>query len=202
MGTMEEVVRILAHALAARARRTLDESAKTRAAVLVPLLAVDDAPHVLFTRRANDLPHHRGEVAFPGGSHHPGDDADLSFTALRESHEEIGLAPGDVRLLGALDDIETMASRFVITPFVGVVPYPYPWRPCADEVDTIFTVPLHVLHTPSTLQRETWDFGGRMLPVDTYRVHGQVIWGATHRITRNLLSLLDTPAHPAPGAST
>jgi len=179
----------LAHALGARPRVVLEPSGKTMAAVLVPLLAVDGEPHVLFTRRSQLLPHHRGQVAFPGGTHDP-EDADLLATALREAHEEIGLAPADVHLLGPLDDIETVSSRFVITPFVGVAPHPYPWRPSPREVDAIFTVPLHVLRAPGAERREVWDFDGRAVPIDTYPVDGHVIWGATQRITRNLLHVL------------
>ena len=102
-----------------------------------------------------------------------------------------------MRLLGALDDIETTASRFVITPFVGAVPHPYVWRPSPDEVDAIFTVALAALGAPAAERREVWDFGGRMVPIATYRVGGQVIWGATQRITRNLLTALGIPV---PGA--
>jgi 8-oxo-dGTP pyrophosphatase MutT (NUDIX family) len=179
----------LAQVLAARARLTLAPPGKTLAAVLVPLLVVDGAPHLLYTRRAADLPHHQGQVSFPGGRHHP-EDANLAATALREAHEEIGLRPDDVELLGALDDIETMGSRFVITPFVGLAPWPYAWQPCPREVDAIFTVPLAQLADPAAEREEVWDFDGRRVPVRAFPVAGQVIWGATHRITRNLLDLL------------
>jgi 8-oxo-dGTP pyrophosphatase MutT (NUDIX family) len=184
----------LRDALAARPRVVLPAGDKSPAAVLVPLLDVDGEPHLLYTRRSNALPRHRGEVAFPGGRHHPDADPDLQATALREAQEEIGVAPGDVRLLGALDDIETMATRFVITPFVGTVPHPYAWRPDAGEVDVIFTVPLRVLRDPESARQELWDFGGRQVPIDTIPVDGHVIWGATQRITRNLLRVLDALA--------
>jgi hypothetical protein len=80
----------------------------------------------------------------------------------------------------------------VITPVVGVVPHPYPWRPCPHEVDAIFTVPLRILEAPETSRRELWDFGGTRLPIDLYAVDGHVIWGATQRITRSLLHLMRT----------
>jgi 8-oxo-dGTP pyrophosphatase MutT (NUDIX family) len=186
----ERLAAALAETLAARPRVVLAPAGTTACAVLVPLLAVDDEPHLLFTRRSHALAHHRGQVSFPGGRHHPGEDADLSATALREAHEEIGLAPDDVRLLGPLDDIATVATRFVITPFVGLVPHPYPWQPCAAEVDAIFTVPVRALTAPGAERRETWDFDGTPVPIDVYPVDGHVIWGATHRITRNLLQVL------------
>lgn len=181
----------LATTLAARSRIQLAPPDKRVAAVLVPLLDVDGELHVLYTRRAATLAHHQGQVAFPGGTREPGD-ADLAGTALRETWEEIGLRPDDVRLLGTLDDIETMASRFVITPFVGIAPHPYVWRPAPDEVDTIFTVPLKALTAPDAERSELWDFDGRSVPVRLFPVGGQTIWGATHRITRNLIEVFAT----------
>jgi len=179
----------LARELAARSRIALAPSDKTAAAVLVPLLPVGDELHVLFTRRAATLPHHQGQVAFPGGTRDEGD-ADAEATALREAQEEIGLRPADVRLLGRLDDLETVASRFVITPVVGVVPDGYSWRPSPHEVDAIFTVPVSVLRAPGVEREELWDFDGHRIPIRVFPVAGQVIWGATHRITRNLLDVL------------
>jgi 8-oxo-dGTP pyrophosphatase MutT (NUDIX family) len=187
---IDRLATALTRKLAERPRVALSLPEKTLAAVLVPLLVVDGEPHVLFTRRSQDLPHHRGQVSFPGGRHHPGEDRDLQATALREAHEEIGLAPGDVRMMGALDDIETMSTRFVITPFVGLAPHPYEWRACPSEVDAIFTVPLRTLQAPGAERRELWDFDGSKIPIDFYPVDGHVIWGATQRITRNLLHVL------------
>jgi 8-oxo-dGTP pyrophosphatase MutT (NUDIX family) len=180
----------LSRALARRERVVLAPPEKTVAAVLVPLFAADGETRLLFTRRASGLPHHQGQVSFPGGRHDTDVDADLGATALREAHEEIGLAPADVRILGALDDIETVTTRFVITPFVGVVPWPYEYRPSPREVDAIFTVPLRALLAPDAIRHEVWDFGGRAVPIETYPVDGHVIWGATQRITRNLLGIV------------
>jgi 8-oxo-dGTP pyrophosphatase MutT (NUDIX family) len=191
---IEPLLEALAQALATRERHVLAPADKTVAAVLVPLASVDSELHLLLTRRSHLLSHHRGQVAFPGGRHHPGEDRDLQVTALREAHEEIGLEPADVRLLGVLDDIETVATRFVITPFVGVVPHPYCWRPCQAEVAAIFTVPLRVLQAPDTARQELWDFGGQRIPIDTFPVEGHVIWGATQRITQNLLDVIATLA--------
>jgi len=191
---IDALAQALAGALAARERAVLERPESTAAAVLVPLLEIDGEPHLLFTRRASWLTHHQGQVAFPGGRHHPEEDRDLATTALREAHEEIGLDPAHVRLLGALDDIETIATRYVITPYVGLVPYPYQWIPCPQEVDAIFTVPLAVLRSPDVERQEVWDFDGKRVPIDIYPVAGHVIWGATHRITRNLLGVLGTLA--------
>lgn len=179
----------LAAALAARDRATLADDGRTRAAVLIPLQAADDDVHIVYTRRSADLPHHAGQVAFPGGTRDPGD-VSLEATALREAHEEIGLAPSDVAILGRLDDIDTVASRFVISSFVGRVPHPYAWRPHPSEVDVIFTVPVRRLLAPDAERRELWDLDGRTVPISHFPVDDHVIWGATHRITRSLLDLL------------
>src|SRR5207245_9768906 len=98
------------------------------APALAPRSSVDGEPLLLLTRRSHLLSHHRGQVAFPGGRHHAEEDRDLQTTALREAHEEIGLEPADVRVLGPLDDIETVSTRFVVTPLVAVVPHPVCWR--------------------------------------------------------------------------
>ena len=189
-----DLVPRLARSIEARTRRMLTGEGRTRAAVLVPLVPVGDAIHLLFIRRATDLAHHRGQIAFPGGRYEPGD-ADPVATALREAHEEIGLRPDDVHVLGTLDDIETMTSRFLITPIVGVTPHPYPWVPDPREVDHIFTVPLTTLLAPDAERRETWDFDGTAVPIEHFPVAGQVIWGATHRITRNLLDIVAKELH-------
>jgi 8-oxo-dGTP pyrophosphatase MutT (NUDIX family) len=146
--------------------------------------------HVVYTRRAQALPNHAGQVAFPGGVRDLARDADTAATALREAQEEIGLFPGDVRLLGPLDDISTVSSRFVITPYVGVVPHPYAWVPSAREVDAVFSVALERLRAPDAERRELWDFDGTQVPIDFFPIDGHVIWGATHRITRDLLEVL------------
>lgn len=191
LDVLGDLAATLATTLASRARRTLTRPGKTAAAVLVPLLAADGDPHLLFIRRSATLAQHRGQVAFPGGRTDP-DDADAVATALRETQEEIGVEPGHVHVLGVLDDIETMSTRFVITPVVGVVPHPYPWRPSTREVDAIFTVPLRVLTAPATERRELWEFDGVRRPIDVYAVADHVIWGATQRITKSLLGLVRT----------
>lgn len=180
----------LATVLSGRTRRPLAAAQATAAAVLVPLQVAEDGVHVVYTRRAQTLPTHAGQVAFPGGVCDPARDRDAAATALREAHEEIGLASHDVRILGALDDISTVSSRFVITPYVGVVPHPYAWVPSAREVDAVFSVALERLRGPGAECRELWDFDGTRVPIDFFPIDGHVIWGATHRITRDLLDVL------------
>lgn len=97
------------------------------AAVLLPLLWVEDGWNLLFTRRTTGLQEHSGQVAFPGGRMDP-DDCCVEETALREAQEEIGLAPKDVQLLGRLKETLTI-SNYLVTPLVGAIPWPYPLRP-------------------------------------------------------------------------
>ncbi|HEV2754421.1 MAG TPA: CoA pyrophosphatase, partial [Actinomycetota bacterium] len=98
----------------------LDVHGRTDAAVLVPLFVGDDGePHLVFTRRRDDLRRHAGEISFPGGRRDEGEA--LVDTALREAHEEVGLPPEAVRLLGALPPTPTFVSNYAIYPFVGVI---------------------------------------------------------------------------------
>jgi 8-oxo-dGTP pyrophosphatase MutT (NUDIX family) len=160
------------------------------AAVLVPLFARDGELHLLYTKRSETLPHHRGQVSFPGGRHVAATDPSLLATALRETEEEIGVAPAHVDVLGPLAPIHTMSSNFLVSPFVGVIPHPYAFRPDPREVSEIFSVPVDVLLDPTSAAEEDWIFEGRTLPVVTFRHGPHVIWGATHRITTSLLDLL------------
>jgi len=175
--------------LAAEAPRA-DPLEGIASAVLVPLFEQEGDLHVLYTKRSEALPHHQGQVAFPGGRHVADTDPNLLATALRETEEEIGVDPRHVDVLGPLAPIHTFSSNFVINPFVGVIPHPYTFRPDPHEVSAIFSVPLEVLIDPATAAEEQWVLEGHQIPVETYRHGGQVIWGATQRITATLLDLL------------
>jgi 8-oxo-dGTP pyrophosphatase MutT (NUDIX family) len=161
------------------------------AAVLVPLFLQDGALHLLYTKRSETLPHHRGQVSFPGGRHVADADPTMLATALRETEEEIGVAPVDVEVLGALPPIHTLGSNFLISPFVGVFPHPYEFRANPYEVSEIFSVPLAVLLDPATATQEDWTADdGRVLRVAAYRHGKHMIWGATYAITTSLLELV------------
>jgi len=178
----------LAAARAAPARFAPD--AGVPAAVLVPLFARDGALHLLYTTRSESLPQHAGQVSFPGGRHASNADATLLATALRETSEEIGVAPHDVDVLGALDPIHTFSSNFLITPFVATIPHPYAFRTDPREVADVFSIPLATLADPRTIVEETWTIDGRTVPIASYRHDGRTIWGATQRITAALVDLL------------
>lgn len=165
-----------------------DQPALTRAAVLVLLYDCLGATHVVFQRRSERVVHHKGQVSFPGGAMDPGDEHPCS-TALRETHEEIGVSPEDVEVLGQLDDLVTI-SGFRVTPFVGWLQrYPYPWRFSPEEVAYLLEVPLATLRDPAAFVPDVRSFEGRQVVLPSYRVGPDLIWGATARIVANLLDV-------------
>jgi 8-oxo-dGTP pyrophosphatase MutT (NUDIX family) len=183
--------------LAARVRAALRHHERQRlevvdavpAAVLVPLFLDGDTVHVLYTKRTETVPHHQGQIAFPGGQVDP-DDPSAIVAATREAYEEIGLRPEHADVLGALDDIHTLRSNFVITPIVALIPHPYAFTPNPPEVAEIFAVPLPTLRDPVSRREELWEFESVRVPVPTIQYRGHVIWGATERISRNLVDVL------------
>lgn len=165
------------------------EANLVRAAVLVPLFYWDGKYHLLFTQRSNKVTYHKGQVSFPGGVHTK-DDPSLLGTALRESYEEIGLKVEDVEILGELDDTVTLFSGFAISSFVAFIPYPYLFRVNQEEIDELFDIPLSVLSDKNNFRIEYQVVSGRVLPTYFYEYRGRVIWGATARITNQLVGLL------------
>jgi 8-oxo-dGTP pyrophosphatase MutT (NUDIX family) len=185
---IEELTKQVEAALADRARRVVDREDLVPAAVL--LLITDRAgPHILFTKRSEQVAHHKGQVSFPGGIVETSDGSRLE-TALRECREEIGLAPELVEILGTLDDTETQATQFVITPFVGLVREPRTWRPDGREIEQVLELPLAGLLDPASFRMEIWERDGKPTPVYFYECQGQVVWGATARILKQFLDLV------------
>jgi 8-oxo-dGTP pyrophosphatase MutT (NUDIX family) len=156
-------------------------------AVLVPLFLDEAGWHVLVTLRTNDVEHHKGQISFPGGACDR-EDTDIVQTALREMYEEIGVAPQSVEVLGILDDMRTI-SRFVITPVVGVIPHPYPYRINPGEVEAVVEVPLSFLRKPENLRTQQIELNGRIEEILFWDYGEYTIWGATARILKGLLDL-------------
>jgi 8-oxo-dGTP pyrophosphatase MutT (NUDIX family) len=171
-----------------RTRRVEDDPALICAAVLVPLLCKDGEWHVLVTQRTDTVEHHKGQMSFPGGACDP-DDADLLATALRETFEEVGIPPEAVEVLGALDDFPTV-TRFVVTPYVGVIPHPFPYRLNTVEVEAAVEVPLSFLRDPDRLRVEQWEYDGSPHNVLFWDYGSYTIWGATARMLKNLMELI------------
>lgn len=183
--TKDEIKRILSQ----HKKQEATDSDLVRAAVLVPIFYRDDEPYLLFTLRSNKVTYHKGQISFPGGVHLQRDPT-LLDTALRESYEEIGLKANDVEVLGELDDALTLFSGFAISPFVGVIPYPYPFKVNTEEIDEIFDIPISALKERDNFRIEYHVVGNRALPTYFYEYKGKVVWGATARIVNQLLGLL------------
>jgi 8-oxo-dGTP pyrophosphatase MutT (NUDIX family) len=162
--------------------------AVTPASVLVPIVTHAGGLTVLFTQRTAQLRAHSGQVSFPGGRAEPGD-ASPEFTALRETHEEIGLAPERIEVIARMPEYLTRTG-YRVTPVVGLVAPPLALAPDSREVDEVFEVPLAFLLDTANHRRETRELGGR--PVGFWVMqHGQRrIWGATAGMLVNLYRML------------
>ena len=166
------------------------------AAVLVPVQQRKDGDYLVLTQRAEGLHHHSGQVAFPGGRIDPKDSGPLE-TALRESQEEIGLNPKDVRILGQLDQVPA-AYNFLVTPFVGLIPFPYEYRLNKSETAAVFSVPVSALMDSKAVSVDTRLLATRG-PLYRFEYQDWDIWGATARIVKQLLELVygfQAQAHP------
>jgi 8-oxo-dGTP pyrophosphatase MutT (NUDIX family) len=186
--TVEELARRTRQRLAARQRRVVPKGPLVQAAVLVPILGHDDA-RILFAKRTDRGGTHKGQISFPGGVVGAGD-ASFEAAALRECQEEIGLPPEAVELLGALDDSETFATQFIITPLVGVIRRPVTFQPDGHEIEKVIEVPVESLLDDGNFRVEEWERGGALHSVYFFDYHGETIWGATARILKGYLDLV------------
>jgi 8-oxo-dGTP pyrophosphatase MutT (NUDIX family) len=176
------------NALAQHPRRAAQVSGLVPAAVLMPLLYKKGQWHMLFTQRTQSVGHHKGQISFPGGASEPVDE-DLAATALRETYEEIGVPPAAVEILGTLDDFPTITD-FLVTPFVGILPYPLSYRLNANEVEAVLEVPLSFFADPAGLRVEAREHRGHVFEVLFWDYGPYTIWGATARILKGFLDLL------------
>ncbi len=158
-----------------------------RASVLLPIVFHAE-PTLLFTRRTATLARHSGQVSFPGGRSEPHDISPLQ-TALRETFEETGIAPGHVSVAGYLDRYLT-GTGFDIQPVVGLLDPGFVLAPDPREVDEVFEVPLTFLLDPGNRRRESRAIAGRQRRFYAFTYHGHEIWGATAAIIVNLAERL------------
>ena len=158
-----------------------------RAAVLFLLYERDGVLYTAFTQRTATVATHRGQISLPGGAYEAGD-ASLVRTALRETHEELGIAPEDVVVLAELEPEYVAVSGFLVTPVVGRLARPPRFRPDPREVEAVIEVPLAILQDPAIVREEDRGQYLQRGPVYQYREHE--IWGATARMLRRIL------AHP------
>ncbi len=161
------------------------------AAVLLLLYEHEGEEHVLFQVRTQQVEHHKGEISLPGGASDPRDGS-LRATALRETHEEIGVAPAHVEIFGRLDDVATRSSNYAIAPFVGAITEPgvYPFRTAPHEVSQLLEVPLAQLRGDAAVEWSVREDGGEALAERSFRFGEHLIWGATARVVGQYVDLL------------
>jgi len=158
------------------------------AGVLAPLFFTEDEPHLLFTQRTMTVRDHRGQISFPGGVQ-SSQDAHLLATALRETQEEIGLAPEKVEVLGSLKPLATITGYWV-TAFVGLIPYPYEFHLNTGEVQRLLLLPLTGFCDPRRWNSGDYTYNGKIVRVCCWKHRQTVIWGATARLLLDLLARL------------
>lgn len=165
--------------------RITDE--KHQAAVLVPVVYRSGEPYLLFTKRADHLGEHPGQMSFPGGSREPRDES-VFDTAVREANEEIGLRPGEVDIVGQLDDIRTI-TRYAVTPLVARIP-DREYEPDHREVAEIAVLPVEALTDYDNYENEQRDHPhyGEII-IHFFHVNNYTVWGATGRILVQFLEL-------------
>lgn len=162
------------------------------AAVLIPIIPHAAGATVLLTQRTAELTHHAGQVSFPGGRIET-DDRDAAAAAIREAHEEIGLAPAEVEPLGYLDRYLTITG-FIVTPTIALVRPGAAYRPDAREVADAFEVPLSFLLDARRRELRSRELAGRVRRYHVYPYQGREIWGATAAMIVNLAERLGADA--------
>lgn len=179
-----------------RLKRFLSQRQKLRnheaglipSAVLIPIFYKQGEYHILFTKRTENVRVHKGQISFPGGAYEE-TDGTLLNTALRESSEEISLAAEDIEVLGELDDIPTIGSDYIISPFVAFIRWPYPFKLDPWEVAEIIEVPITALLDEACVIQETATRRGQPVASYSYLYQAEVIWGASARILHQFLEI-------------
>ena len=179
----------LRQALYLRQKRHIAAASRVPAAVLLPIYYKQRQYYILFTKRTETVKEHKGQICFPGGAYQEGDGT-LVNTALRECAEEIGLMADEVEVLGELDDIATTASGYIISPFVGLIPWPHTLKVDPREAEEIIEVPISALLDKDCLHQETATVDGQVVTTYSYHYQGNIIWGATARILNQFLDIL------------
>jgi len=182
----------LRQALSLRQKRHVVDASRVSAAVLLPIYYKQGQYYILFTKRTERVKEHKGQISFPGGAFQEGDET-LINTALRECAEEIGLMAEGVEVVGELDDTVTETSSYIISPFVGLILWPYQFKVDGWETEEIIEVPISALMEKDCLRQETEQeteiVGGQAVASYFYHYQGRVIWGATARILHQFLDI-------------
>jgi len=147
------------------------------AGVLIPVIQREEGLTVLLTRRSAELKHHASQISFPGGRMEE-HDRDIQATALRETHEEVGIPPANVDVIGYLEPMPTVTG-YAVTPVIGLVEMPDTLHIDHNEVECVFEVPLEFLLDRRNATPSTREFRGRKVATVEFRFEEHRIWGAT-----------------------
>ena len=169
-------------------RQSSQASERLVPAAVAVLLERTPGYNVVLTKRTDSVEHHKGEISLAGGAQDPEDD-DVVATALRETHEEIGVHPSHVSVLGSLDGLVTVTG-FRVEPVVCAVDAGLEYRPQAREVERILSIPIHVLRAPESWFEDERTWRGKTYRLRSCRHGNDVVWGATSRILQNLLDAI------------
>jgi len=156
------------------------------AAVLVPITDNPDNPEMIFTLRSSRLSMHRGQVAYPGGMR-DAEDESLLVTALRETHEEIGLPPEQIDVVAPLSQVMSL-HRILVTPYVGVVPEDYPMQANPDEIESIFRVPISFFLEDRRERTDALSYIDNTFYVPCYQWQHYQIWGMSALVLVDFLN--------------
>jgi ADP-ribose pyrophosphatase YjhB (NUDIX family) len=172
-----------------RERKALAPEDRIRAAVLVLFVYRGGVPALVFGKKTEDVPHHKGQFSFPGGVVQR-EDGSVVEAALREAREEIGLEQSAVEVLGLFDDMRTTVTNFVITPVLGLARGEPIFRPDGREIERVIEIPLAHLLQPDAFRVEQWEREGVRRPVLFVNYGDDVVWGTTGRILSELLNAI------------
>ena len=165
----------------------VDAHGSKDAAVLVPIFDWPANPGLVLTERRHDMRRHAGEISFPGGRADPGEGP--VECALREAHEEIGLEPGAVEVVGALPPTSTIVTSYKVLPVVGLIPAGLAHTLSPDEVERVIELRLDELRAGFAMRRLVRR--GVPFRTPTYEVGDDFIWGATARMLQTMFERLD-----------
>lgn len=168
--------------------RIIESPVAICAGVVIPLYEKEHEPFIVLTKRSNEVRIHKGEVSFPGGMCED-DDGNTMNTALRECCEEIGVRKNDIEIIGRLDDMYTLTG-FVITPYVGIIPYPYKFKTNPKEVAYLIELPFEHLMSINPDMQEAEHMGNVQI-VPSFHYNGNRIWGATCRLLLQFRNIIN-----------
>jgi 8-oxo-dGTP pyrophosphatase MutT (NUDIX family) len=166
------------------------EDSCLKAGVMLLLYPKAHAFYLALTRRAGTVLHHRGQIGLPGGQLELKEN--FEEAAVRETWEELGIPPAQIKIIGCLTPLYIPPSDFCIYPVVAVAAGSIIFKPLPEEVAEVIELPLRHLMDPQNTRRETWTLEGRPVEVPFYEYREHKIWGATAMVLAEFLAVLQS----------